>query len=799
MDRKFFFLGVALCVLQSVGAQKVTIEGRVTDTLQNPLELANVIAIGKSTQAVASYGITDAEGRYRLPNLIKDSIYTIRASYLGYGTWEANFTATANRVWDIQLEPAPNQLEGVELVEELPVTVNGDTITYKADAFTTGHEKKLENILEQLPGFEVDDEGKIKVQGKEVSKVLVEGKEFFDGDTKMATKNIPANAVDKVQVLRNFNEITPMRGVTDSDALALNVKLKDGKKNLWFGDVSMGAGPKDRQLAHSNLFYYSPKNSINFIGDINNIGEQAFTLQDYFRFNGGLASLARKSGSSVALSSDEIGLSLLQNNQARSINTKLAALNTSYRPNKKIDITAFGIFSATDTHLESRSQRTYIGNTAGSDEVLLSDTEQGNRAGLCKLSGTYTPNAQWYLNYDGFLKTSTIEDDNQRFSDFGSFTNTIESINKRRPLSVEQTFGAYYAKDNNNLFSLESDYLYKRLRPQYTLSTTQQPFMDVLPLEGDDSFRIFQDKEVITRKIGVEFNYYRVLDKTNHMNMTMGVNHTGQELASTIRERFGDGSESILNDMFVNDVRLRYLDIYVGLGYRVKWGKLTLSPSVALHRYNTENTQFNTTFELDKTMLLPKVGAKYDFNNTRTLRFDYRISTEFANVGNVAEAIQITGYNSLFSGNRTLRNSWYHDFSLNYFNFSTFNFTNINGGISYQKRYHTIGTALDFNGFDQRTVSLNIDRPDEIFSARGNYERRFSYWKGQFDATLSYGKYHNQIEASPNFNRSFSQQYKLSLETRFREAPNVEVGFEKIWNDYASTTVKNRYVTNRPF
>ena len=229
-------------------------------------------------------------------------------------------------------------MDEVELVEELPVTISGDTITYNTDAFTTGKEKKLENVLEQLPGFQIDDEGQIKVQGKDVSKVLVEGKEFFDGDTKMATKNIPANAVDKVQVLRDFNEITPLSGVSDSDALALNIKLKEGKKNLWFGDISFGSGPEDRYLADPNIFYYTPKASFNFIGNLNNIGEQAFTLRDYFRFSGGLANLGRRSGSTVELSSDDIGLSLLQNNRAQNIVSSLGALNFNYNPKQENEI-----------------------------------------------------------------------------------------------------------------------------------------------------------------------------------------------------------------------------------------------------------------------------------------------------------------------------------------------------------------------------------------------------------------------------------------------------------------------------
>ncbi len=366
---------------------------------------------------MASYGITDSEGRFQL-RLEKDSLYILRISFLGYETFEEDFRTSTDQIKNVTLQSSPNQLEGVELVEEFPITVSGDTITYNADSFTTGKEKKLENVLEELPGFEITDEGEVKVQGKKVEKVLVEGKEFFDGDTKMATKNIPANAVDKVQVLRDFNEITPMQGVTDSDAMALNIKLKDGKKNLWFGDVTAGAGPQERYLAHSNLFYYSPKTSFNFIGDLNNIGEQAFTLQDYFRFNGGLANLGRRSGSTLNLSSDNIGLSLLQNNRAQNIETQLAALNFNHTPNKKWKFSGFGIFSDVVTDISSVTNRTYIREMGDNQELLSANTLQNNTSSLLKLSSKFIPNTDWHLTYDGFLKGARIEDQGNLFSEF---------------------------------------------------------------------------------------------------------------------------------------------------------------------------------------------------------------------------------------------------------------------------------------------------------------------------------------------------------------------------------------------
>ena len=105
-----------------------------------------------------------------------------------------------------------NSLDEVELTYEMPVTISGDTLVYNADSFNTGTERKLEDVLKNLPGVEINDDGQVEVEGKVVTKLMVEGKDFFDGDTKLATKNIPSNAVDKVQVLKNGERIAEIKG-----------------------------------------------------------------------------------------------------------------------------------------------------------------------------------------------------------------------------------------------------------------------------------------------------------------------------------------------------------------------------------------------------------------------------------------------------------------------------------------------------------------------------------------------------------------------------------------------------------
>ncbi|MEQ9580617.1 MAG: carboxypeptidase-like regulatory domain-containing protein, partial [Arenibacter sp.] len=235
-NKNVYSVLVAIFAFTTVFGQEITLTGIVKDSTGVGVDMANVIAINTETKALESYGITNHSGLYKL-NLKAGSNFNVRVSYLGFKTEEFSFTApTADVNKDIVLYEQTNQLDEVEVTYEMPISVKGDTIVYDTDSFVTGTEKKLKDVLANLPGVEINDDGQIEVEGKKVTKVMVEGKDFFDGDSKLAADNIPANALDKIEVLRNFNEVTQMKGLTnDTDNVALNIKLKQGKKRFWFG------------------------------------------------------------------------------------------------------------------------------------------------------------------------------------------------------------------------------------------------------------------------------------------------------------------------------------------------------------------------------------------------------------------------------------------------------------------------------------------------------------------------------------------------------------------------------------
>ena len=270
-----------------------------------------------------------------------------------------------------------------------------------------------------------------EVEGKKVSKLMVEGKDFFDGDTKLGVKNIPADAIDKIQVLRNFNDVSALKGLENGDEnIAMNIKLKKGKKNFWFGDMNAGIGKENkntRYVANPKLFYYSPKYSINLIANYNNIGELPFTVQDYFKFTGGFRGMMKKGGTNFNVSSNDLGISMLRNNRAKEIETEFGATNFSYNVTKAWSLSGFAIISKTITDLETVSQNNRtdeirnssgtIINTLNTNQNTQETAHQKSNLGLFKLSSSYKPNTKLQFDYDVLLKNSKQDEDNNLLSE----------------------------------------------------------------------------------------------------------------------------------------------------------------------------------------------------------------------------------------------------------------------------------------------------------------------------------------------------------------------------------------------
>ena len=809
---------IVLCLIISGQVfSQITLQGVVKDSVGNPLELANVIAINKVTNALESYGITNDKGKFKL-DLETNSMYSIQVSYVGMKTYnEEVATGESNVIKDFTLS-SDNTLDEVELVYEMPVTVKGDTLVYNADSFKSGTERKLEDVLKKLPGVEIDDDGQIKVEGKTVSKVMVEGKDFFDGDSKLATKNIPSDAVDKVQVLKNFAEVGQLSGVQNNqDNIAINIKLKEGKDNFWFGTVTAGAGLASEDglyLVQPKLFYYNPKYSINFIGDLNNIGEVAFTRRDYFNFSGGFRMPSRQSGTNISLGNNNLGFLTMQNNRAKEINSKFAALNFSYSPKKTLDLSGFAIFTSNRTRMQENNSIQYTNSNLGiPDEDTQTNTNQKSDLGMVKLSAKYKPNSSNQLDYDILARTSKESQDQYVVSSVLGNTDQLETSD---PYSINQNLNYYYTLNDKNIFALEVQHLLQDEDPFYNavLENMDGPddadnyysTADGLGLDLNQSvYNINQEKRVKTNQLDAKLDYWYVLNQKSNLNLTFGTIYSNQKFNSNIFQLLDsnetlDPAPSINDGLIENDVNYTFSDLYMGLHYQLKAGIFTFTPGFSVHSYSSKNEQYNIDYTNNFFKFLPDFDTRIQLKKSEHINLNYRMQTQFTDVNQLAEGIVMNNYNSFFTGNYALENSLSHNVSLTYFSFNMFNYTNVFANINYNKNIDQIRNQSIFEDGSVIRLSspFNSNFSDESLSANGRFQRTFKKLRATASANFSYTKFNQFINGLRSINENYNQNYRMQLGSNFREAPNFEVGYRFGIQDSDLGTTYNKTFTNAP-
>jgi hypothetical protein len=802
-------LGLALFFICSFSfSQNIKLEGTISDSKAIPVEMANVMAVNQATKAMDSYAITNDKGKYSL-NLKPNTTYSVKISFLGMQSKEVEIlTSTVNLSKNITLDEGAVELAGVEIIREMPVSIKGDTIVYNADSFKSGTERKLEDVLKKLPGVEVNTDGEIEVEGKKVTKLMVEGKDFFDGDTKLGVKNIPADAIDKIQVLRNYNENSILKGVENNqDNVAMNIKLKSGKKNFWFGDLTAGIGVgmlDSRYLINPKLFYYSPKYSINLITNFNNIGELPLTIQDYMKLTGGFKSMMSKGGSSFNISSNDLGISLLRNNRAKEIETKFGAANFSFNVNNAWNWSGCGIISSSITDVETLSRTNYL--NPNSSEIQSTENRkelahQKSNLGMFKLSSSYKPSTSFQFDYDLLTKISKQQEDapllRESIVNATSSTETINTTKKQEPVSVNQNLSLFYTLNEKNIFDVEIQHLYQEENPFYNANLKSQPFNLVGYVPNQNRNDISQNRYVKTSKFDAKIDYYYMLTAKSNINITLGNTNSDQNFNSSIYQILDNQTVNELdNQVNVNDVNYKFNDAFLGLHYKILTGKFTFTPGVSLHNYNMTNTQLGTDYSQSFSRLLPDLFAIYQIKKAESLIYNFSYTNNFTDINQLSEGVVFSNYNSLRKGSRTLENATARQHSLRYFKYNMFNLENISAFITYSKQINAVKTKALFDGVNQSSVPYNSDFADESLSGSGSYGRSFlKNYKASIAANINWSLFNNIQNSVLSSKESFTQSYTLKTSTNYKNMPNLEIGYNIVINNYDN----NIYYTDKPF
>jgi len=253
--------------------------GTESDQQGEALGYATVALLNPSDSILNYFGVTDSEGSFRIRN-IKEGDYLLQYSFVGMKTQYKNISIPASGGEDLGTQVlAPNALEEVSIIEEyIPITFKSDTVEFNPNAYNTKSHAVVEDLLKKMPGIEVDEAGNMKALGEDVVNVRVDGKEFFGKDPKVATKNLPADAIMKVQIYDKKSDESEFTGVDDGiRERTINLLLNEDHKQGYFGSVEAGIGTDTRYSADGKIYRFSEKLQSALLGMANNINEFGYT------------------------------------------------------------------------------------------------------------------------------------------------------------------------------------------------------------------------------------------------------------------------------------------------------------------------------------------------------------------------------------------------------------------------------------------------------------------------------------------------------------------------------------------
>ena len=384
------------------------VKGTLIDSATiKPIENAVIGLVVKSNPGDTSYTFTDTKGQFRFEN-VPTSSFSIIIRHLGY--WPvAKFVPVnkAEKTIDVgSFVMAQDAKLLAEVTVEAPaIVVKEDTIEYNAASFKTKEGAVVEDLIKKMPGIQVDKDGNVTAQGKAVSRVKVNGKDFFGGDVKTATKELPANIVDKIQIIDDYGDQATVSGIKDGDPdKVMNIQIKKDKNKGFFGRATAGYGTQDRYQASFNGNYFNNETQISVLANSNNTNTSLFNFAG--GGNRGATSMMR---SGMAVISNAGGMGGMRNIDASAFsggsNNGISSTNSfgfNYRDQWSKRVSVYGSYSYNHKNT-SQLQQSAIQNFY-TDETVLNNQDINN---LTKgNSHRFTFNIEYQIDSFNYLKVS---------------------------------------------------------------------------------------------------------------------------------------------------------------------------------------------------------------------------------------------------------------------------------------------------------------------------------------------------------------------------------------------------------
>ena len=670
-------LAFALLLSFASKAQNFQVQGIITDSsAKRNLPYATISLVHAKDSSLVSFTRSDEEGNFSIKNMAAGK-FLLSISYVGYQQqWVAfktgvNPTINLNKIY---LQDA-NKISTVTVTARRPpVVINGDSIEFNSENFKTVPNAVVEDMLKKMPGIEVDKAGAITVNGKSVTKVYVNGKEFFTGDPKMATKNLPADAVDKIQVYDRKSDQAMFTGIDDgNEETAINIKTKKDRKQSTFGKLNGSAGIPGRFDGQGNINRINNDEQFSLIGTANNTNRQAFSNGDVANFSGGGGG---RGGGGMTISVNNGGGGADANSQGVANTYSLGGNYSNVLNDKKMDFNVNT--NASDVERNNISNSFTQNLTPGNlfNRINSSNTttkNQQERLGMTidnkvseSFSYKYTPSISNQHNTsfgetssvtllpDGTTVTNSSKTNSTSVTDAVAVSNTLllrkKFVKKGRTISSTLTQGYNNSSSNSN---------------QYTDQLFYYPGVIKDSLLDQRS-----NRKGLTESYSANLVYTEPLGKKSLLEFNTFLNKNNSNSSKKVYDKNGSNNlYDALNTRLTNEYNSEYTYAGGGMNFRYNQKKYNFSTGFSLQDaiLNGENTSAHSTIKHDIKDILPSAMFVYNFSQTQNFRFNYRTSTNQPSLTQLQPVLDQSNINNQTIGNPDLKRSYTNNINLSYF------------------------------------------------------------------------------------------------------------------------------------
>ena len=666
-----------------LSAQQGTVKGKLSDSTLQTLSNATISVLQKKDSSLVSYTISDAKGAFELKN-ISIGDYQLFISFTGYEIYKRTFSISAvDRIADlgtIIMKPEFKTLIGVVITDASPVKMNGDTISFKANAFNSKPDATVEEVLKKIPGVQVQRDGTIKAMGEQVQKVYVDGKEFFGTDPKIATRNLTADMVDQIQVFDDMSEQARFTKIDDgSRTKSINIKLKKDKRKGDFGRATAGVGSSSRYEGNFSFNQFRGDQRISLVGSANNTNKVSYTFTDVSSQGGSSFSNGGATGSGMANASGGTSGGV-----SRPLSVGIN-FNDSWGP--KIDFRGSYFYSDNSNILEQNKFRrnTFPGDSA-SETSTYSNIIYGNR--------THRVNARWEYVIDSVNSVLyTANFSKQKFKGVAVDTSVTFSEGIEKYMATEVRTNKQDERDGMN-YSGELLYRrkFKRVGRTFTFGWRNSPggsdtkginLSPITAYNNDGSIasfidlnqKAFQENESGINTISASYTEPIDRNKLFEINYAFSSSNTISD-KKTYDYDSSSGKYDQLNSQLSNYFDYSNTSSRTGFNFRHQLKKFNYQVGLAYQVSNLENrsvtlsTGKDTTIHQRFTNLFPTANFNYAITRSKNIKIYYRGRTNAPNVNQLQDVADVSNPLMIKTGNPSLKQEFVNNISINYNSFA---------------------------------------------------------------------------------------------------------------------------------